>query len=69
MKSKRIVLMALIAFSSGFAVADNSVHYRYAGSSVGKQEALDVTRWNCGSSPTRLVRNRFSAISPRRPEL
>ena len=33
----KMALIALIAFSSGFALADNSVNYRFSGDSLGRQ--------------------------------
>jgi hypothetical protein len=37
MKLLKFVLIALIAFSSSFCLAENSANYRYAGNTIGKE--------------------------------
>ncbi len=44
MKSMRIILMALVAFSPGLVLADNAVNVKYAGNAVGKQVCRAIVR-------------------------
>jgi hypothetical protein len=44
MKSMRIIVMALVAFSPGLVLADNAVKFKYAGDPVGKQVCRAIVR-------------------------
>jgi hypothetical protein len=44
MKLKAIVPIALIAFSPGFSLADDSVNYRFSGDSLGRQVCRAIIR-------------------------
>jgi hypothetical protein len=62
MKFKRMFLMALVAFSSGFALADNSVNYRFSGDSVGRQICRAIVHDDVGKLQQVLRLHRQSLV-------